>query len=111
MSDEFKITDTLTWTARLYVAGPIEKAKEIIRRECFPKGLCVTIEPTTYIFAGGEEVGYVVGMIDYPRYQDAHHLLFDKAQRLLETLVRETHQWSGTIVTPGATRFITRRPE
>jgi len=111
IDEQFTTKDEPTFTAKLYVAGPIEQAKTIIRRECFPRGLCVTIEPTLYIYACGEEAGYVVGLLNYPRYPEAPAFLFTKAQMLLETLIRETHQWSGLLVTPDLTRFISRRPE
>lgn len=46
-----------TYTARIYMAGDIEQAKVFMRKECYPpnEGLCVTIEPTTFIYTGGEE--------------------------------------------------------
>jgi ferredoxin len=50
-----------TYTVRLYLSGPVEVAKQVLREECMREGLCVTIEPTTYIYTGGEEAGYVVG--------------------------------------------------
>lgn len=52
-----------THWARIYIAGPIDVAKQIIR-----EGLCATITPTDYIYTGGEEAGIVVGLIDYPRF-------------------------------------------
>lgn len=57
-----------TYWVRLYLSGPIESAKQLLRKECGQKGLCVTVEPTSYIYTGGEESGYVVGLIQYPRF-------------------------------------------
>lgn len=56
-----------TYWVKIYQSGPIDIAKQIVRRECFPGGICVTIEPTTYMYLGGEENGFVIGLINYQR--------------------------------------------
>jgi len=111
VTEELKIKDAQTYTVKLYIAGPIEDAKRVIRRAAFPKGLCVTIEPTLYIYAGGEEAGYVVGLLQYPRYPEAEVVIFEKAEALLIELIKATDQWSGLLVSPTLTRFVSRRPE
>lgn len=109
--NEFKELGGKTYTIKLYVAGPIEQAKQVIRRKSYPKGLCVTVEPTTYIYAGGEEAVYVVGLLAYPRYPESDESLYEKGVSLLTDLIEETYQWSGLIVTPEFTRHFSRRPE
>lgn len=97
-----------TYTAKIYLAGPIEVAKQIIRRECLV-GLCVTIEPTTYIYTKGEEVGYVVGLINYPRFPQTADAIFETAVQLGTTLLNETYQGSFTIVATDRTKFFSTR--
>lgn len=88
------VTDTVTastYRVLLYLSGPIETAKHILRAECLREGLCVTVEPTTFIYTGGEEAGYVVG--------------------LLNRLLAETFQHSALLVTPDTSEWVTVRRE
>lgn len=104
-----KTIDAPTHWARIYIAGPIEAAKQIIREECFPGGLCVTIEPTTFIFKQGEEAGYVVGLINYPRFPESVESINARAERLLHRLLDGTFQGSACYVTPEFTRWFSKR--
>lgn len=97
------------YQARIYMSGPIEVAKQVIRAECLRAGLCVTIEPTTFIYTGGEEAGYVVGLIDYPRFPSHPVAIEDRARNLMEKLLEETHQHSGLLMTPNVSTWISKR--
>ena len=98
-----------TFNANIYLAGPIEVAEQIIRRECLVEGLCVTITPTTYIYSGGEESGYVVGLINYPRFPKSPEEITDRAIKLGKIILDETYQQSLTVVTSDKTYFISKR--
>jgi hypothetical protein len=52
------IKEEPTYQARVYMSGPIEVAKQTLRSyvRC---GLCVTIEPTLFIYTAGEESGFL----------------------------------------------------
>lgn len=100
-----------TYWARIYIAGPIEVAKQIIRAECLHKGLCVTVEPTTYIYTGGEEAGYVVGLNNYPRFAMSEHEIDERARGLARMLIDGTHQHSAMLQTPEITEWYTKREE
>jgi len=93
------------------MSGPIEIAKQIIRNECLQKGLCVTIEPTTFIYTGGEESGYVVGLVNYPRFPSTNEEIKDRAEKLMLRLLDETFQQSGMVMTPEQTVWFTKREE
>ncbi|HEY1034609.1 MAG TPA: hypothetical protein VGE09_06480 [Pseudoxanthomonas sp.] len=97
-----------TFWARLYLAGPIEVAKQILRADVMREGLCVTIEPTHYIYTGGEQSGYVVGLINYPRFPATQEVVTTRARGLLMLLLDETHQKSGLLMTPESTEWYTR---
>ena len=103
-----EIKEANTYWARIFIAGPIKEAEQIIRRECF-KGLCVNIYANKYIYRGGEEIGYVVELINYPRFPTTKDALFDKAKELGNILMEETYQGSFTIMAPDKTVFISRR--
>jgi len=98
-----------TYWAKIYVAGPIEVAKQICRAVVKEKGLCVTVDPTVYIYTGGEEQGYVVGIINYPRFPAAADVIRKTAEELAKKLVAETYQHSCTIMYPDDTLYYSTR--
>ena len=100
-----------SYWVRIYIAGPIEQAKQIIRRECMKEGLCVTITPTDYIYTGGEEAGAVVELINYARFPKSKEQLWDRAVELGETLRTETYQHSATVMSPERSLWFTSRKE
>jgi hypothetical protein len=98
-----------TFWAKIYISGPIEIAEQIIRAECLREGLCVTIEPTKFIYTGGEEEGYVVGLINYPRFPATPNDIVIKAIYLANLLLEGTYQHSVLIMTPNNTTWLTKR--
>lgn len=98
-----------TYTIRIYLSGPIEVAKQIIREHVLAEPLCVTIEPTTFIYTGGEEAGYVVGLLNYPRFPSDPKTLNVRAVKLANLLLDRTFQHSALVVTPQETTWITKR--
>jgi hypothetical protein len=100
-----------TYWARIYIAGPIDIAKQIIRRECMVEGLCVTITPTDYIYTGGEESGYIVELVNYPRFPKTSEQIFNRAVELALALRDDTYQHSVMVMTPNDTYWYTTREE
>lgn len=100
-----------TFWVRIYASGPIEQAKNVLRRECLREGLCVTIEPTTFIYTGGEEAGYVVGFINYPRFPSEQSTLWDRAVLVARLLLEETYQYSILVMSPTKTLWMTKRED
>jgi hypothetical protein len=94
---------------RIYLSGPIEIAKQTIRSECLREGLCVTVEPTTFIYTGGEEAGYVVGLVNYPRFPTEPEALLARARDLMHRLLESTFQHSAMLMTPDAVEWVTKR--
>lgn len=106
-----KTETATTHIVRLYLSGPIEVAKQAIRAETLRAGLCVTIEPTTFIYTGGEEAGYVVGLLNYPRFPCDPQALDERSHDLMEKLLAATHQHSALMVTPTKSVWITMREQ
>lgn len=100
-----------TYWIKLYVAGPIDVAKQVIRGECMREGLCVTVEPTDFIYTGGEEAGYVVGLLNYPRFPCSPEQLWTRATHLANLLVAATHQHSILLMGPDKTQWLSRRAQ
>ena len=98
-----------TYFVRLYLSGPIEVAKQVLRAECMREGLCVTVEPTTFVYTGGEEAGYVVGLLNYPRFPVEPAQLEARGRALLWALLDATHQHSALLCTPSTSEWVSRR--
>jgi hypothetical protein len=95
----------------IFVAGDLAQAKQVCREHCFEIGLCVTVEPVTYIYTGGEEEGVRVGLINYPRFPATHEELREKARGLADVLLERLCQHSYSIVGPDDTEWVSRRPQ
>lgn len=94
----------------IYMAGDLAQAKQVCREYCFEHGLCVTVEPVTYIYTGGEEAGFRVGFINYPRFQTTPQALGATATALADALLDRLYQHSYSIVGLDETKWFSRRP-
>lgn len=99
-----------TYWVRLYLSGPLPVIEQACRRECLEEGLCVTVEPTRFIYTGGEETGAVVGLLNYPRFPSTPKSLRDRGRVLAIRLLDATCQHSVLVMTPEDTEWITKRP-
>lgn len=95
----------------IFIAGDLEQAKQVCREYCYAMGLCVTVEPVSYIYTGGEEAGVRVGLINYPRFPTTHDALRTRAQELARHLRERLCQNSYSIVGPNETEWFTWRKE
>lgn len=111
MKKEIPTASCPTWWARIYIAGPVEVAKQILRQECMRAGLCVTVDATHYVYTGGEEAGYVVGLVNYPRFPSTPADLHVRALHILNLLLAGTHQHSAMLMEPDESTWITRRED
>lgn len=93
----------------IFIAGDLAQAKQVCREYRFNEGFCVTIEPTTYIYKGGEEAGIRVGLINYARYPSRPGELHDHAKALADILMRRLCQHSYSIVSPETSEWYSRR--
>jgi len=90
----------------VYMAGDIDHAKQIVRRFCMNEKTCVTVSPTTYIYSGGEEAGFVVAFRNYPRFPSTAESLASKAAGLANLLRKELGQKSFMVVSDEGTTWI-----
>lgn len=103
-------TETIpTYRVEIFMAGDIAEAKRTCRSYCFAVGLCVTIEPLDYIYTGGEEAGFRIGLINYPRFPAEPEEIWRKALELAELLRRDLGQHSFSVVDPVKTFWSSRR--
>lgn len=100
-----------TYTVILSMAGDITQAKVFLRKECYKKGLCVTVMPTTFLYTGGEEEGFEVGFVNYPRFPSTPDNLYARARNIAEEMLPFMCQLSCLLVAPDKTEWLTLRPE
>jgi len=93
---------TETYTLSIYMAGDIATAKQVCREFC-RIGFCVTTEPLTFIYSGGEEKGFRIGVINYPRFPSSPDTLWEQTTLLANTLRSRLCQHSYSIVSPDKT--------
>lgn len=94
-----KVAADCYWVA-IHIAGDLADAKRICRQFCAEVGECVTVTPTTYVYAGGAEEGVTVRFINYPRFPRTVEELNARALALALRLKDGLFQISLTIETP-----------
>ena len=97
--------------AKIYIAGPLAVAEQVCREECMREGLCVTIEPTKFIYTGGEETGCVIGFVNYPRFPSDQAAITKRASDLALLLIERLCQTSAMVMDPQQTVWFSRRSE
>lgn len=90
-----------TIIVELFMAGDVKHARQIVRRFCASHPCCVTVTPTAYIYRGGEEAGFVVGLRNYPRFPTDKDTLSKVAYDLGGLLREELGQDSYMVVEHG----------
>jgi hypothetical protein len=98
-----------TFWARIFMAGDIAMAQKVCQQFVDEKGLCVTLEPCKYIYTGGMEEGFEVGLINYPRFPSTSSEITDIALRLADHLRITCNQGSYSVMTPTETIWRTWR--
>lgn len=87
-----------TRVVEVFMAGDVEHAKQVTRRWCKESPCCVTVTPTTFIYRGGEESGFVIGFRNYPRFPNDSHTLRRMAAELAELIREQSGQDSYMVV-------------
>jgi hypothetical protein len=107
MKKSFRLRGTTeTFQATIFIAGDFKKIKKKCQEYCDRIGLCVTVEPTEYIYTKGAEKGARIGLINYPRFpQRFNSAIFCKAESLLYYLMKDSDQISATIMTSDKTYY------
>jgi hypothetical protein len=95
----------------IFMAGGATDAVKYCQLYCNDIGLCVTVTPSTYVYTGGQENGFIVGLINYPRFPASGDALTDRAIDLGHELMRQLGQQSFSVQTPFETHWFSRRAE
>lgn len=96
---------------QIYMAGALLVAEQVCREFCFEVGACVTVTKTNYIYTGGEESGFIVGLVNYPLYPATPAELLLRGEKLGDRLMVKCFQKSYLIQTPTVAQWRSRRDE
>ncbi len=81
----------------------IAYAKELCQEFCNKVKLGLTFTPTNFIYVDGSEPGFIVGLINYPRFPSSSFAITNKAHELGKILLKELSQERISIVFPNET--------
>jgi len=77
-----------------------EKVHDICQNYCNDVKLGLTLTKTEYIYVSGNEPGYIIGLINYPRFPDGEVNINEKAFTLAKLLLVNLEQERCTVMTP-----------
>lgn len=100
-----------TFNVDIHMAGDIRFAANTLQRWAMHKGMCVSLTPQVFIYTGGREDGFKVGLINYPRFPAEPSEILKLATVLAEALRFDLGQHSYCIVTPTETIWRSNRDE
>lgn len=104
-----RVETTSSYPVSIFIAGRASDIEDQCRSYADEVGFCVTATPTTYIYRDGEEEGYIIGLINYPRFPSSPEAIWNHAETLAERLRIEAGQESYTIQAPDKTVWFSWR--
>ena len=108
MSDNSKSVTTRQVT--IWMAGDLATAHRIVRAFCYTEGACFTVTPSKFIYTGGEEDGFAVGLVNYPRFPSEPADLLDRAEELARKLLVRCNQRTCLLVGTNETKWLVVEP-
>lgn len=104
-----------TFTASIYVGRKDRATRDLaLKEDIYQKvqdyvdavGLCVTLAETEFVYVKGSEPGFVVGLINYPRFPSSPEQSKAHALVIAEMLLKSCKQLKVTVVMPDETVMI-----
>jgi hypothetical protein len=100
-----------SYPVSIFMAGDTQDAEKICRTYCDESGFCVTVSYANYVYTGGEEDGFVVGLINYPRFPKTSDQIWARAEELAAMLRDNLGQQSYSIQALDRTVWISFRAQ
>jgi 6-pyruvoyl-tetrahydropterin synthase len=69
-----------------------DEIKELCQRYCNDVSFCVTITETEFIYKNGNERGFIIGIINYPRFPSTPKQLTKQAIAIAKILGKKLNQ-------------------
>ncbi len=104
------MTTLPTYQVQIFMAGDFVTAGRVLREFCYQAGACFTITPTKFFYTGGEEDGFFVGLVNYPRFPSDVELIDARALALAEKLLAACNQRTCLLVGTSETRWLVVEP-
>jgi hypothetical protein len=106
-----KTVDTFSVTiytgAKEHYNGTIhsyDEAKEILQKYCNINPLCVTLKQIKYIYKDGNEIGFEIGLINYPRFPSTPEKITNKTIEIAMIFREKFNQFKVSIETSEKTK-------
>lgn len=99
------------YKVEIFIGGDLKTATRICQDYCNAFPLCVTIEPTNYIYTGGNCAGVRVGLINYARFPENEANIWFQATDLARHLKAGLNQGSFTVQDHETSMFFSDRDE
>lgn len=99
------------YKVEIFICGDRNTINETCQKFCDDVSWCVTVTPTRYVYKGGWEEGWIIGLINYPRIQWSREIIFQKACDLAYKLKEKAGQGSFTVQDDVRSIFVSTRDE
>ena len=90
-------------THKIWMAGDVTLAKIIVRKYCDKIGDCYAVTSLDYIYTDGDEAGFCVSRIQYPRFPIREADILKRTNKLAKLLCEGLCQKSYTVEGPSNT--------
>ncbi len=100
-----------SYPVSIFICGNAEDIQDECRDYADEIGFCVTVTATTYVFRNGEEDGWIIGLINYPRFPAEPEAIWLHAEALAARLCVKAEQQSYTIQAPDKTVWFSHRDQ
>jgi hypothetical protein len=111
MNKTTKMKVAHAYKVEIFIGGDLDQALATCEDYCTRIGLCVTVEPVTFTYRGGNCKGVRVGLINYARFPSTQAEIWAKAVTLADILKEDLKQGSYTVQDHAASMFISTRDE
>lgn len=89
----------------IHICGDGFAIHKVLQEYC-ETGFCISIMPCGYIYTGGAESGWLVRIINYPRFPEPYDKLKTRAISLADKMLEALGQSSCSIVCPDETIYL-----
>lgn len=105
-----------TFTATIYIGlkercdssiHSVDEVRSVLQSYVDKVGLCVTLTPTEFIYSNGNELGVIIGLINYPRFPQDNYVTAAQAIEIARKLMLAMGQTRVSVVFPDRTVMLT----
>jgi hypothetical protein len=82
------------------------EAQEILQKYCNEISYCVTLKQIEFIYKNGNEIGFEIGLINYPRFPATSEEITQKSLDLAKIFRKEFNQYKVSVVCSDKTYMI-----